>query len=738
MEIPGILGGKPNPIEGSILKKPALGGLPQGNNDSTQSSQSVNANASSGSSGVPPLTSHPSAASIASSTESSAGESASGQQNFPAKIGHNKPEGGGSVDSGSGVGGSSSVEIDGEVEVVVEGRRVAAAAPALSSSSSVGPIAGNKTEDEQVKKPNASTGAIPKSISFDKAVVIKHGGGQSGGSKQQLHSRDETSPMSSSSDMFSNESCDRSKARDKSFFKSWKLPKLGRHRGGHHNMGTGKLKEDYLSSLQDEQLQLPDDGILIPTNRLSGSAMGNSGEADDQSADDILAKYRTKSTKTPSTEAELSNSNEVILASGLSNNRGGRRAAGDEPDNQTVDEFDDRMIIDPNNVEASYAFQDAKRKLRLMLSEVDLSLLTPALTTMIAPNPSSSPERTNELVSILRVQLAEAHNLQDRNMIAQLHETLRCVSLFDNDGCRRLVRSLREDFRRRSPYVSYLVRCRQGLLATLAHQKKLLSRMDADRILCSSHQVNVCIRLFLERREKQLGNFVANFRDSCQASDEKIALMERFLATLWSQLEGETSLVLLSSTPGQLERCRVAVERSVVSHIYLHAMYPNGDADISRDLVLSEHIGRLSQEITPNHRDLRIGRQYHYEAPWPSAQAELRILAAYKTPKDKVACVVRCSQTIMNLLSLSARNSVPAADDFVPVLVYVILKANPPSLLSTVQYVDSFYGNRLSGEDQYWWMQFVAAVEFIKTMDYAAANTNTTTEERGENGHGEK
>ena len=67
----------------------------------------------------------------------------------------------------------------------------------------------------------------------------------------------------------------------------------------------------------------------------------------------------------------------------------------------------------------------------------------------------------------------------------------------------------------------------------------------------------------------------------------------------------------------------------------------------------------------------------------------------------------------MNLLSLSAKNSVPAADDFLPVLVFVLVKANPPSLLSTVQYVESFYGNRLGGEDQYWWMQLVAGIKKI-------------------------
>ena len=59
------------------------------------------------------------------------------------------------------------------------------------------------------------------------------------------------------------------------------------------------------------------------------------------------------------------------------------------------------------------------------------------------------------------------------------------------------------------------------------------------------------------------------------------------------------------------------------------------------DQVLSDHMARLGAVITPGHRDLKVPRQYHYEQPWPSAQAEIRRLAAYKTASDKVACVVR-------------------------------------------------------------------------------------------------
>lgn len=96
----------------------------------------------------------------------------------------------------------------------------------------------------------------------------------------------------------------------------------------------------------------------------------------------------------------------------------------------------------------------------------------------------------------------------------------------------------------------------------------------------------------------------------------------------------------------------------------------------------------------------------------------------------------------MNLLSMSS-NRVASADDLIPVLIYVIIKvtsfncfdiisllnafdflsfyfqANPPYLLSTMQYVNAFYGDLITGEDHYWWTQFCSAVTFIKTMDYS-------------------
>lgn len=45
--------------------------------------------------------------------------------------------------------------------------------------------------------------------------------------------------------------------------------------------------------------------------------------------------------------------------------------------------------------------------------------------------PKSGTSLDSDVLTWLRCQLAEATNLHDRSLVAQLHETIRCVQLFD-------------------------------------------------------------------------------------------------------------------------------------------------------------------------------------------------------------------------------------------------------------------------------------------------------------------
>lgn len=51
-----------------------------------------------------------------------------------------------------------------------------------------------------------------------------------------------------------------------------------------------------------------------------------------------------------------------------------------------------------------------------------------------SPRQGSGIAREQDLVYLLRWQLAEAINLQNKDLVTRLHEAIRCVKLFDADG----------------------------------------------------------------------------------------------------------------------------------------------------------------------------------------------------------------------------------------------------------------------------------------------------------------
>eukprot|EP00041_Stephanoeca_diplocostata_P022532 m.538980 g.538980 ORF g.538980 m.538980 type:complete len:178 (+) comp22086_c0_seq11:296-829(+) len=114
------------------------------------------------------------------------------------------------------------------------------------------------------------------------------------------------------------------------------------------------------------------------------------------------------------------------------------------------------------------------------------------------------------------------------------------------------------------------------------------------------------------------------------------------------------------------------------------------EADESKDLLLQEKI-----------RKLRWVRAEHLHAKcdpddpvvrkaFENAQDNLILMDSQRAPLDKLHRVVTASKTIFDLLSKGGSGSAVGADDFMPVLIYAIIKANPPMLYSNLQYVTRF------------------------------------------------
>ncbi|OIW31642.1 hypothetical protein CONLIGDRAFT_573103 [Coniochaeta ligniaria NRRL 30616] len=148
--------------------------------------------------------------------------------------------------------------------------------------------------------------------------------------------------------------------------------------------------------------------------------------------------------------------------------------------------------------------------------------------------------------------------------------------------------------------------------------------------------------------------------------------------------------------------------------------------DVERDEILAQKI-QIYSWTKEEHLDIppvsESGKRF-----LKLAQDELLKIKSYRAPRDKIICVLNCCKVIFGLLKHSKSDS--SADSFMPMLIYVVLHANPEHLVSNVQYVLRFRNQeKLGGEAGYYLSSLMGAIQFIENMD---RTTLTITDEEFE------
>lgn len=157
------------------------------------------------------------------------------------------------------------------------------------------------------------------------------------------------------------------------------------------------------------------------------------------------------------------------------------------------------------------------------------------------------------------------------------------------------------------------------------------------------------------------------------------------------------------------------LEKYIMTLLFKYCFSPSIE-DIEKDKHIYRKFNRL-QFIDYHHLD--ISPKYIFPDLINRSIEQLRKINEYKAPKDKLICIFNCCTLIYSILNKAYVQGDPAgADEFLPLLIYVVLKSNPPQIHSNIQYISRFRNpNKMGTEMGYYFTHLISAVTFIENID---------------------
>ncbi|KNE58352.1 hypothetical protein AMAG_03935 [Allomyces macrogynus ATCC 38327] len=214
---------------------------------------------------------------------------------------------------------------------------------------------------------------------------------------------------------------------------------------------------------------------------------------------------------------------------------------------------------------------------------------------------------------------------------------------------------------------------------------------------------------------KYFRSFLREFTKRQWTVTEQTKIVHDFLDFMSTQMAQNE--LFANASDGELDNAKEGMEKLLMNKLYQHTFSPDTSDDAEKDEILAKKI-LILQWIELEHLDIKVDADV--AGPFLRvAQKELLKINKYKAPRDKLICILNACKVIFGLLKQSGQSE--TADSFLPLLIFVILQANPPQLISNIQYINRFRNpHKLHSEAGYYLTNLEGAVSFIQNVDYTS------------------
>ncbi|CAG9530620.1 unnamed protein product [Cercopithifilaria johnstoni] len=199
--------------------------------------------------------------------------------------------------------------------------------------------------------------------------------------------------------------------------------------------------------------------------------------------------------------------------------------------------------------------------------------------------------------------------------------------------------------------------------------------------------------------------------------DDLSSMVQHFYQVLADKMR-HSPIMNDSTVNVSVEEVMAEVEQYICIRAYSTLFCARADEETA-DLSLQDRIRSLNW-VTAGFLETTLDfSQESVRDKLDEAITEIIDMNSHRGAAEKLQCLVRCSKMIFEALKESRSGAPAGADEYLPVLIFVILKGNPPLIQSNVKFVSRFAlpARVLSGESGYYFTNVSCALQFVQNMN---------------------